>query len=93
MTENNPTATTETNEPTAEVVVEQNFVQKFVNTRPRLAKVVAITGAALAVAGVGTVVNTALKNSHHLDNAGALALEAGQELSNAVSPTSETTEA
>lgn len=91
MTENNPTPATETSD--VEVVVEENFVQKFVNKHPRLAKVVAITGGVLAVGGVATVANTARKNSHHLDNAGNLVLEAGSELSNAVSPTSETTDA
>ncbi len=87
MTENNPNLATET--PDVEVVVEPNFVQKFVNKHPRIAKVLAITGGVLAVAGTATVANTARKNKPHLDAAANHVIEAGSELSNAVSPTSE----
>jgi hypothetical protein len=80
--------TTDTNE--ADVVVEPTRLQRFVNTHPRASRVIAITGAVAAVVGVGTVANTARKNKHHLDNAADHVLEAGSELSAAVSPTSET---
>jgi len=89
MTETNPTPATET-ESNDDVVVEPNFVQKFVNKHPRAAKVVAIIGGVAAVGGTATVINTARKNKHHLDAAADHVLEAGSELSNAVSPTSET---
>lgn len=85
MTDQNPNSTTETEAP-AEVVVEPTRLQVFVNNHPRAARAIAITGAVAAVAGVGTVANTARKNKHHLDNAAGHVLEAGSELSNAVSP-------
>lgn len=85
MTEQNTDPTT-TDAPKAEVVVEPTRLQSFVNNHPRASRAIAITGAVLAVAGVGTVANTARKNRHHLDSAKDHVLEAGSELSNAVSP-------
>lgn len=94
MTENNPTATpTEAVVTDAEVVVEENFVQKFANKRPRLAKYIAIIGGVVAGAATLTVANTMRKNSDHIDAAKDHVLEAGSELSNAVSPAPETTDA
>lgn len=93
MTENAPQTDPTDATVEAEVVVEQNFVQRFANRRPRAAKIIAITGAVLAAAGTLTVANTARKNSHHVDNALDHVVEAGSELSQAVSPTPETTDA
>lgn len=67
-------------------VVQPTRLQVFVNNHPRAARALAITGAVAAVAGVGTVANTARKNKHHLASAGDHVLEAGSEFSNAVSP-------
>lgn len=92
MTEKNTqNQTTET--PDVEVVVEPNRLQKFVNNHPRASRVLAITGMVATVVSVGTVVHTASKNKHHLDNAADHVLEAGSELSSAVSPTSSETDA
>lgn len=92
MTEQNTDQTT-TDAPEAEVVVEPTKLQSFVNNHPRASRVIAITGAVAAVVGVGTVANTARKNKHHLDSAKDHVLEAGSELSNAVSPESSETQA
>lgn len=93
MTENNSTPETPATEQDVEVVVEPNRLQRFVNSHPRASKAVTITGATLATAGVAIVANTVRKNKHHVDNAAQHLSEAGSELSNAVSPTSETTDA
>jgi hypothetical protein len=90
MTDQNTNSTTETEATEAQVVVEPTRLQKFVNNHPRASRVIAIVGGVAAVAGVGTVARTATKNKHHLDNAAGHVLEAGSELSAAVSPTSET---
>lgn len=95
MTDQTP-PTTDAPEPEvieADVVVEQNFVQKFANKHPRAAKWIAIIGGTVAVGGGLTVANTMRKNSDHIDAAKDHVLEAGRELSDAVSPTSETTDA
>ena len=94
MTDQIPTApATETETPKVEVVVEPNFLVKVGTKYPRASKAAAIVVATVAgVAGV-TVLTTAVKNKHHIDNATNLALEAGSELSQAVSPTPETTDA
>lgn len=88
MTEN----TTENNAPELEIVetsdeVELTRLQRFVLKHPRAAKVVAITGAATAVAGVAITANTVRKNKHHLDQAADHAKDAFHEVSESVSPT------
>lgn len=88
--QNSSTETPETTAPEAEVVVEPNRLQKFVIKHPRTAKVVAITGATLAVVGTAVTANTMRKNRHHLDAAADHVLEAGHELSESVSPSPET---
>lgn len=93
MTENNPTTEPTVDPVEAEVVVEQNFVQRFANRRPRAAKIIAITGAALAAVSTVTVARTAAKNRSHVDTALNHVAEAGQELSQAVSPTPDTQDA
>lgn len=70
--------------------VQPNKLQKFVNKHPRAAKVVAIIGGVTAVAGVATVTNTMLKNKQHLELAKDHTKETLHELSEAVSPSSET---
>lgn len=90
MTEQNQNQPTETESTDEAEVVQQTRLQSFVNNHPRAARAIAITGAVVAAAGVGTVVNTARKNKHHLAAAAEHVHEAGSELSNAVSPTSET---
>lgn len=77
----------------AEVVVEQNFAQKFANKHPRATKYIAIVGGVLVAGSTLTLANTVRKNSTHVDAAKDHLLEAGRELSDAVSPTSETTDA
>ncbi len=84
---------TATAAPDVNVVVEPDFLQKIVIKHPRLSKVVAIIGATLAVAGTAVTVNTVRKNKHHLDAAADDAKSAVSELSAAVSPSSENTNA
>lgn len=84
---------TEAETPEVEVVVEPNFLVKVGTRYPRASRAVAIVVGALAIGGTATVLTTAKKNKHHLDNATDHVLEAGSELSQAVSPTPETTDA
>lgn len=91
MTDQTQTQTPET--PAAEVEVEPTRLEKIVTKHPRAARVVAITGGVLAAVGVGVVATNLKKNKHHIDAAGAHVLEAGSEISEAVSPTPETTDA
>lgn len=90
MTDQTTNQPTETDANAESETVQPTRLQVFVNNHPRASRVIAITGAVAAVAGVGTVANTARKNKHHLDAAAANVLEAGSEFSAAVSPTSET---
>ena len=87
MAETEPT--TEETAPTEQPEVSQNFVQKLVNRFPRTAKVAAISGAALSVVGVTTVVRTVRSNQDHLDAAGEHASEAVSELAATVDPMSQ----
>jgi hypothetical protein len=86
MTDQNTNQSTETDANAESETVQPTRLQSFVTNHPRASRVIAITGAVAAVVGVGTVANTARKNKHHLDNAAEHVLEAGSELSNAVSP-------
>lgn len=86
MTENTPQ--------TPEIVVDETPVeteptrlQKFVCNHPRAAKVIAITSAVTAAAGVAVTANTMRKNKSHLDQAADHAKEALHEVSESVSPT------
>lgn len=89
MSDKNNTQTP-TTESTDEVVVEPTRLQKFVNNHPRASRAIAIVGAVATVAGTVTIATTMQKNKHHLNNAADQAQGALSELSNAVSPTSET---
>lgn len=96
MTDKNPApqpaAETQSPEETPEVV-QLNRWQKFAVDHPRLTKALLIGGAIGAVGGASLAVTNAAKNKHHIDAAqDHLALAAG-EFSEAVSPTSENTDA
>ena len=94
MTEQNPTApATEAETPKVEVDVEPNFLVKDGTKYPRASRAAAIIVGVAAAAGGVTVLNTAKKNRHHIDNAKDHVLEAGSEFSQAVSPNPETTDA
>jgi hypothetical protein len=90
MTEKTAPAAPEAETPEVEVVVEPNFLVKLGTKYPRASRAAAIIVAGTAVVGGATVLRTASKNKHHIDNAKDHALEAGSELSQAVSPTPET---
>lgn len=96
MTEKNPTtqpaAETQSQEE-APKVVQLTRWQQYAVDHPRLTKALLIGGAFGAVGGVALGVTNVRKNSHHIDAAQEhLALAAG-EFSEAVSPTSENTDA
>lgn len=94
MTDQNPAtaAPTETQSEEAPTVVLTRL-QQFTLDHPRLSKGLAIGGALGTVFGVGLAVNNVQKNKHHIDAAtDHLALAAG-EFTEAVSPTSENTNA
>lgn len=94
MTDQNPTnATAETQSEPETKVVQLNRWQKFTVDHPRLSKGIAIGGVVGTVFGAGLAANNVRKNKHHLTSAkDHLELAAG-EFSEAVSPTSENTDA
>lgn len=95
MTDKNPTTqpAAETQSQEEPQVVPLNRWQQFAVDHPRFTKALLIGGAIGAVGGTSLAVNTARKNKHHLDAAqDHLALAAG-EFTEAVSPTSENTDA
>ena len=94
MTDKNPApaATAETQSDEAQVV-ELTRLQKFTIDHPRLSKGLAIGGALGTVFGVGLAVNNVQKNKHHVDAAKDHLALAGAEFTEAVSPTSENTDA
>lgn len=95
MTDQNPTATPapETTSEEEPKVVQLSRWQQFAVDHPRFTKALLIGGAIGAVGGVGVVATNVKKNSHRIDSAKEhLELAAG-EFSEAVSPTSENTDA
>lgn len=95
MTDKNPTdnATNETPSEEAPTVVQLSRWQQFTLDHPRLSKGIAIGGVLGTVAGASLAVSNVRKNSHRIDAAQEhLALAAG-EFTEAVSPTSENTDA
>lgn len=95
MTDQNPTpaANAETQSDEAPKVVQLSRWQQFTLDHPRLTKALLIGGAIGTAGGVALAANNVRKNSHHIDAAqDHLALAAG-EFSEAVSPTSENTDA
>lgn len=92
--ENTMSETTATTVPLAEDVEPeleetQTRLQAFVNEHPRAAKLVAITGGVLAIAGGVHFTRTVKANRDHLSKAGDHAKGAVSELSNAASPTAD----
>jgi hypothetical protein len=83
-TQTDPTETAQTEQPE----VSQNFVQRAANKHPRLAKAVAVTGAALSIVGIATVARTVRSNKGHLEAAGEHLSEAGSEFVATVDPAS-----
>lgn len=83
-TQTDPTETAQTEQ----AEVSPNFVQKFTNRHPRVAKVLAITGVATTAIAVTTVVRTVRSNKDHLDAAGEHLSEAASELTATVDPAS-----
>lgn len=71
----------ETDEP------QPTWLQRFVTSHPKSARVTAITGALAAAAGVVTVTRNLRANRDELDSAGDHAQEVVTDLSAAVSPT------
>lgn len=95
MTDQNTAPATQSTETESEETPtpEQSWLNKVTTNHPRLAKVAAITGAIGTAGFVGLVVNNISKNSHRVEAAkDHLELAAG-EFSEAVSPTSEPTDA
>lgn len=95
MTDKNPTTqpAAETTSEEAPTVVQLNRWQQFTLDHPRLSKGLAIGGVLGTVAGASLAVSNVRKNSHRIDAAQEhLALAAG-EFTEAVSPTSENTDA
>ena len=94
MTDQNPTnATTEPTSQEEPTVVQLSRWQQFTIDHPRLSKGIAIGGVLGTVAGASLAVSNVRKNSHRIDSAKEhLELAAG-EFSEAVSPTSENTDA
>jgi len=91
--QNNTNATAETQSTEEPKVVQLTRWQQFTLDHPRLSKGLAIGGVVGTVAGASLAVNTVRKNKHHIEAAhDHLALAAG-EFSEAVSPTSEHTDA
>ena len=91
--QNNTDATTETQSTEEPKVVQLTRWQQFTLDHPRLSKGLAIGGVVGTVAGASLAVNTVRKNKHHIASAkDHLELAAG-EFSEAVSPTSEHTDA
>lgn len=88
MTEINETPVPDV--PAEETEVQQNFVTRLAVKHPRTARVVALTGAAVAVGGVLLTANTVKKNRQHLVAAGESASDAISHISDAVSPTDTT---
>jgi hypothetical protein len=95
MTNQNPAPATQPTEttPSEEPVVVLTRLQSFTLNHPRLSKGLAIGGALGTVFGVGLAANNIQKNKHHVVSAkDHLELAAG-EFTEAVSPTSENTDA
>lgn len=95
MTDKNPTAnaTAETQSDAAPTVVELNRYQQFAVEHPRLSKALTIGGILGTVGGTLLVVTNVRKNSDHVDAAKDHLALAGAEFTEAVSPTSENTDA
>jgi len=95
MTDQNPTQqpAAETQSEEAPKVVQLSRWQQFTLDHPRLSKGIAIGGVVGTALGASLAVNNVRKNKHHIDAAqDHLALAAG-EFTEAVSPTSENTDA
>ena len=80
-------------EPPLEAVVVTTRLQRFVIKHPVLARWILIGLTAGTATGAAVTANTVKKNSHHVDAAKEHMLEAGHEISAAVSPTSTETPA
>ena len=89
MSEQTPSSSPQ---PEADLIIEPDWLQKFVILHPRAARVIVIVGGLTTALSVGTVSNTMRKNRAHLDAAGEHLSLAASELSSAVFPVSDTPE-
>lgn len=92
MSDENPTPDL-TAVPTGEVVMEPTRLQRFVINHPRASRVLAIIGVGGTALGAALLTSTVKSRKHHVDAAKDHIVEAGHELSAAVSPTSQETPA